>query len=248
MSNQAAGTIRQINDKLYATARAFVVEEPKDLPRGMASEWAEEKMNDSFLWIAGRYVQANTPNKNNDYWSYDDIAKGQASVKFTPLNVLHQWDQPVGTFVETKIVHRAAAGEGAEMLPEIQALSVLWTANFPNIAKAAKDAHDVGQLWYSMECTAETTQCMECEKTFAFRAQAHEVCEHLANRTAARRWINPTFLGGALIFPPTKPGWADADITAVAAELTDEYANRATESRRIDAASWESMMEEVTAN
>jgi len=240
------GTMRQINDKLYATARAYIVSRADQMPRGMASDWNEQSMNDSFLWIAGRYVQANKANKNKDYWSYDDIAKGEASIKYTPLNVLHQWEKPVGTFVETKIVHRTQADE-AESLPEIQALSVLWVANFPHIAKAAKDAHEAGQLWYSMECTAETTQCLECERTFAFRSQAHEVCEHLANKTAARRWINPTFLGGALIFPPTKPGWTDADVTSVAAELTDEYANRGTEAARMDATMWEAMMEELIA-
>jgi len=245
--SEQVGTIRQINDKLYATARAYIVEEPSQLPRGMASEWMEKKLNDSFLWIAGRYVQANVPNKNNDFWSYDDIKKGEASIRFTPLNVLHKWDQPVGTFVETKVVHRAAASDDAEVLPEIQALSVLWSANFPGIAKAARDAHAAGRLWYSMECTAETTQCMTCERTFSFRAQAHEVCEHLANKTSARRWVNPTFLGGALIFPPTKPGWSDADITAVASDLTEEYANRETGHPRLTVETWEAMMAELIA-
>lgn len=229
--------LEQINDKLYMSARAHIVSEPSQLPRAMASDWEEQKMNDSFIWIAGRYVQANKPNKNRDYWSYDDIVAGEATIKYTPLNVLHKWDRPVGTFVETKIVHRATADD-AEVLPEVQALSVLWSANFPSVAEAALKAHEAGQLFYSMECVAETTQCMACERTFSFRASSSEVCEHLANRTAARRWINPTFLGGALIFPPAKPGWEDADIMSVAAELTREYANRSTAS----VSEWEAEM------
>jgi hypothetical protein len=233
---------QEINDKLYLSSRAYVIEEPSDMPRGMAADWTDAKLNESFLWIAGRYVQANVPNKNNDYWSYDDIRSGEASIKHTPLNVLHQWDRPVGTFVETKIVHRAAAEDGAELLPEVQAVAVLWSANFPEIASAARLAHSEGQLWFSMECTAETTQCLACERTFAFRASASELCEHLANKTAARRWINPTFLGGALIFPPDKPGWADADVTAVAADLTREYANRQVADNVLDAPAWEAMM------
>lgn len=233
--------LQEINDKLYMSARAYIVSDPAQLPRAMAADWEEQKMNDSFLWIAGRYVQANKPNKNNDFWSYDDLVVGQSSIKYTPLNVLHKWDRPVGTFVETKIVQRGAADEG-ETLPEIQALAVLWTANFPNVAKAAKDAHEAGRLWYSMECTAETTQCMACERTFSFRTAAAELCEHLADRSAARRWINPTFLGGALIFPPQSPGWADAEITAVAAELTREYANRKPGSEVFTASEWEDAM------
>ncbi|RLE11206.1 MAG: hypothetical protein DRJ28_11080 [Actinobacteria bacterium] len=235
--------IEQINDNLYMSARAYIVNTAEQLPRAMASEWKEQKMNESFLWIAGRYVQANQANKNNDYWSYDDIVIGESSIKYTPLNVLHKWDRPVGTFVETKIVHRQNASDEAEVLPEVQALAVLWTANFPNVARAAKDAHDAGRLWYSMECTAETTQCMACERTFSFRAAANELCEHLTDRTAARRWINPTFLGGALIFPPSNPGWKDADITSVAADLTRQYANR----DRMTTARWEDAMSSLYA-
>ena len=239
--------LQEINDKLYMSARAYIVSDPAQLPRAMASEWQEQKMNDSFLWIAGRYVQANKANKNGDFWSYDDLVVGEASIKYTPLNVLHKWDRPVGTFVETKIVHRAKAdGDDGEVLPEVQALAVLWTANFPAIATAAKEAHEVGRLWYSMECTAEMTQCMACERTFSFRAASAELCEHLANRTAARRWVNPTFLGGALIFPPQSPGWADADITAVATELTREYANRTTESLPLTTAQWEASMKSLS--
>lgn len=229
--------IEKINDKLYMSARAYIVSDREQLPRAMASEWSEEKMNDSFLWIAGRYVQANQPNKNMDYWSYDDLVSGESTIKFTPLNVLHAWDKPVGTFVETKIVHRQTAD--TEALPEIQALSVLWSANFPNVAQAAQDAHDVGRLYFSMECTAETTQCMTCEETFSFASVSSEMCEHLASKTGARRWVNPTFLGGALIFPPKSPGWKDADITSIASELTREYANRDTAMSSVE---WEAAM------
>lgn len=231
--------IEKINDKIYMSARAFIVSDKEQLPRAMASEWEHQTMNDSFLWIAGRYVQANVANKNNDFWSYDDIVSGEPSVKYTPLNVLHKWDRPVGTFVETKIVHRQSASDEPDVLPEIQALAVLWTANFPNVAQAAKDAHDAGRLWYSMECTAETTQCMTCERTFSFRAASSELCEHLSERTAARRWINPTFLGGALIFPPAAPGWKDADITSVHADLTRQYANR----NAMSTEQWEAQMD-----
>lgn len=243
MSDNETMVIEQINDKLYMSARAYIVSDKEQLPRAMASEWSERSMNDSFLWIAGRYVQANVANKNNDYWSYDDIVSGESTIRYTPLNVLHKWDRPVGTFVETKIVHRQAASDEPEVLPEIQALAVLWTANFPNIAKAAKDAHEAGRLWYSMECTAETTQCMVCEKTFSFRAAAAELCEHLADRSAARRWINPTFLGGALIFPPAAPGWKDADVTSVAADLTRQYANR----NALSTVEWEAAMANLFA-
>ena len=239
------GMITEIGDKFYTTARAYVVHEPEEMPRELASEWSSQKLNESFVWIAGRYVQGNKPNKNGQFWSYDDLQTGQASIKNTPMNVLHKWDQPVGTFVETKIVHREQAGE-EELLPEIQALGVLWALNFPNVAEAVQQAHASDSLWYSMECVSENVQCMTCERIFPYRAAAHEVCEHLAKREAAKRFINPTFLGGALIFPPESPGWADADITDVAKELVDAYAARDT--ARFGPTEWEHLMNAVTPN
>ena len=232
----------EIGDKLYATARAYIVHEPDELPRELASEWQKKTMNESFVWIAGRYVQANKANKNGHFWTYDDLKDGEASIKYTPMNVLHKWDRPVGTFVETKIVHRESAGDD-ELFPEIQALGVLWAANFPSVAQAAKDAHAEDSLWFSMECVAEQQQCMTCQRIFPYRAAAHETCEHLAKRESARRFINPTFLGGALIFPPEKPAWADADVTDIAQELTKIYAGR--KDGDLGPAEWERLMEMV---
>ncbi len=239
------GILTEIGDKFYTTARAYIVHEPDEMPRELASDWSSQKLNDSFVWIAGRYVQGNKPNKNGQYWSYDDLQTGQASIRNTPMNVLHKWDQPVGTFVETKIVHREQAGE-EELLPEIQALGVLWALNFPNVAEAVQLAHASDSLWYSMECVSENVQCMTCERIFPYRAAAHEVCEHLAKRESAKRFINPTFLGGALIFPPDSPGWADADITDVAKELVGAYAARDT--AKFAPTEWEHLMAVVTPN
>lgn len=233
--------ITEANGKFYATAQAYIVDAENPPPRELASEWGGAKTNDSFLWIAGRYVQANAVNKNGHYWSTEDMSTGESTIRHTPLNVLHRWDRPVGTFVETKIVHREAAGE--ELLPEIQALAVLWGANFPNVAKAARDAHEANQLWYSMECVAEKKQCLECDQVFPFRAEAHETCQHLAKAGAPRRFINPTFLGGALIFPPEKPAWGDADITQVARELTSQYVNRESEQDALSAGEWQRLMD-----
>ncbi len=235
--------LQLIGDKFYATSQAYIVEEPQDLPREMAAEFKLDRNNGSFIWIAGRYVQANNANKNGHYWSFEDLKQGEASIRYTPVNALHEWDKPIGTVVQTKIVQReGASASPAE--PEIQALSVVWGANFPEAAAEIRDAHKQGTLFYSMECVAESKQCLTCERTFGFFAQGAEVCEHLgANPNAPRRFINPTFVGAALIFPPERPAWPDAEITEVANRLTAEYANRDSES-----AQWESLMAHVMAN
>ena len=231
--------LEQIGDKLYMTSRAYVVETASELPRELASEYDKDSLNESCVWIAGRYVQANNTNKNGHYWTYDDIQRGEQSIKYTPLNVLHRWDRPVGTFVETKIVQREDRIGGTDrLLPEIQALSILWGANFPEVARQVRDAHAAKRLWYSMECVAEAKQCLTCEEVYPFRASASEVCEHLAtSKISPRRFINPTFLGGALVFPPASPAWSDADITEVAHRLVVEYASRMT-----DVEEWEAKM------
>jgi len=235
-----------INDKIYATSVAYIVERPDQLPRELASH-LPEKNNRSFLWVAGRYVQAGQTNKNGHYWTLDDIAAGEASIRHTPLNVLHRWQEPVGTFVETKIVNRlASASDDEVVLPEIQALSVVWAANFPKVAEAVRQAHANKQLWYSMECVAEQKQCLTCNEVFPFRASAHEVCGHLAaSSSAPRRFINPTFLGGALIFPPDRPAWPDADITEIAKNLTEQYANRKTPQPTMSVDTWTRLMQEA---
>lgn len=233
--------LTEIDGKMYTTARAWVVESPEQLPRELASEIPKDKLNPTFLWVAGRYVQGNRANKNGHYWTLEDLQAGESSIRHSPINTLHRWDRPVGTYVQTKIVHRNdRMGASQEPLPEIQALGVIWGANFPEVATMAKAAHQARRLHFSMECVAEQKQCLTCGETFAFTASAAETCEHLASSAAApRRFINPTFLGGALIYPPEKPAWPDAEITELATEM---YAHR---EREDVAQRWESAMELV---
>lgn len=215
------------NGKAYITARAEIVSDPGQLPRELASAMEGKKQNPQFVWVSGRYVQGEKINRNGQFWTTDDLKAGEYSVQYTPLNVLHDWERPVGTFVETKLVHREAADTANELLPEIQALSVLWGNLFPQVAERVKEAHEEGKLWYSMECLGDAKQCLTCERTFEWSAA--EYCEHLeGSKTAPRRFINPVFLGGALIFPPTQPGWVDADIEELA-KATREYADRSPE-------------------
>lgn len=225
----------QVKDgKIYLTANAYIVERASELPREFASDIRNMELNPSFMWIAGRYVQANTVNKNGHFWSTEDLEAGQHTIQYVPLNVNHK-SEPVGTFVEAKIVERENAAAGGEMVPEIQALSLLWAANYPAIAGMVKDAHQKKQLHFSMECISEKKQCLQCDQVYPYKAQAHEVCEHLAeSATAPRRFVNPVFLGGALVMPPDTPGWADADVTDIAAHRMAANAEE-----------WEEMMEVV---
>lgn len=220
------------NGKAYLSAKAHIISDPKDMPRELAFSLKGERLNPDFMWISGRYVQGEKANDNGQFWTTEDLTENEYSIKYVPLNVAHEWSRPVGTFVETKLVHREAAAEG-DLLPEIQALSLLWASSFPAVAEAARSAHAKGQLWYSMECVGEAKQCLTCERTFEWAAS--RFCEHLeASKVAPRRLINPTFQGGALIFPPIRPGWSSADIDEVA-KATKEYAERVPEEQYSEA-------------
>lgn len=231
--------LTEINGKFYATAEAYIVTGPTDMPREMASEFDKTAFNSGYLWVAGRYVQANQPNRNGQYWTLDDLQRGEASIKYSPINALHKYLNPVGTIVETKIISREDAST-QRIFPEIQALGAVWAYNFPEQAKEIKAAHAIKQLWWSMECIAEARQCLTCEKIFPWETAMHQTCEHMAaSPIAPRRFINPTFLGGALIYPPDKPGWKDADISEVARQLVAEYAKEQVED---EVQSWEQLM------
>lgn len=237
------GMYTEWNGKGYLTARAHIISDPSELDREYAFEMKGERLNPNFLWISGRYAQGEQPNRNGQFWTTEDLKGGEYSIRYTPLNVMHEWDRPVGVFVETKLVHREAASGESELLPEIQALSALWSHNYPHIADAARAAYGKGKLWYSMECVGEAKQCLTCSKTFEW--SAGKFCEHLeASVQAPRRLINPVFQGGALIFPPTKPGWADADIEEVA-RATHEYADRTDRKRSQKLASLQHLMNQV---
>jgi hypothetical protein len=83
-----------------------------------------------------------------------------------------------------------------------------------------------------MECISEKLQCLTCDQEFPYMAKAHEKCEHLAASVKApRRFVNPVFLGGALIMPPVKPGWSDADVTDVAANRLESDVKEWEETR-----------------
>lgn len=218
------GFVFERNGKAYITARASIVSDPSELPRELAFSLKGQRLNPNFMWISGRYVQGEKLNSNGQFWTEEDLKNNEYSIRYTPLNVAHGWTKPVGVFIETKLVHRESADAQVE-LPEVQALSLLWAQNFPAVAEAARAAHDKGQLWYSMECVGDSKQCLTCDQTFEWAAK--RMCTHLeSSAVAPRRLINPVFQGGALIFPPVKPGWVDAEIDEVA-RASKEYADRA---------------------
>lgn len=224
------------------------------------------------VWMQGRFVGAERPNRNNAFWSTADLELGKPSVAHGPLNWLHEDRHIIGaiadaTFVPattqpeaaaeaggtetadwTDLLKRGGAGADATISdPHISALSAIWSWVYPDEASVVQMASDSGVLAYSMECISESVQCVGdggCGSEFGYMQYAKgDTCDHLKERSTVRRLVNPTFLGGAVIVPPSRPGWADANASilrqaASVAEKAFDQAGRPD----IPAATWEQMM------
>jgi len=194
-----------------------------------ASEWASThiKPNPAIKWIVGNYVEADRENRNKHYWSYEDLRASKSSVDYAPLNILHRPKHVVGTFAATEMIYptetAAANGEGR---PYLEALAAFWKAYFPEELGIIEMAHNQGSLYFSMECISEKIHCTGdngCEKEFAYAGVRHpSYCSHLNENVSTKHLVTPHFLAGALIFPPTAPGWGNANINSISS-LMEKY-------------------------
>lgn len=238
------------NNRVYLTGRASIVRPSQDLTN-MDVAWAEEYTKDTnpgFLWVAGKFVEADQANLNKQFWTTQDLEFGHFSVQYTPMNMLHKIFEPIGVYTESKLF---PATETANA--HIQALGCLWAYRYPTEAALVEMAHNNQTLWYSMECVGQALHCKGgCEKEFAYSTPREDLCEHLKNRTSVRHIVNPYFTGGAIIVPPTKPAWPHADVEMVS-DLASEYAKKmddtadhlASVDDSMSPAQWRSLMNQV---
>ena len=236
--------------------RAFVTEvNGKTLITGRASAFQLERAlqaNEHFLWMSGRFVGAEKANRNGAFWSTADLELGQVSVQHGPLNWLHESRHVIGTIAHAQLVTREEAADRDLSQPYIQATSAIWKWIYPDEAYVVEQASDAGKLWYSMECISKEVACVGetgCGATASYGDYlqgAGGSCDHMRQRSAERRFAEPTFLGGAVIVPPVRPGWAEADATVMrqAASLAEGTYEQACP---IDtsASDWEQLMAQV---
>jgi len=78
-----------------------------------------------------------------------------------------------------------------------------------------------------MECVSQKVMCVDgCGESFEYAVyNRQEACSHLRERSSIRRFVDPIFLGGALIVPPVQPGWQNAEVEVVraAAQVIEEH-------------------------
>lgn len=181
--------------------------------------------NPGFMYLRGRFVEADTPNRNGAYWTTEDLQVGQGTVAGGPLNWLHQETQIIGAILQGQMVEgREAAANSPAIGNHIVADAAVWKFIFPKQAEIIEKAAASGELYYSMECLSRQVACVDtpgrpgCGEAFDYMDyDAGRCCDHLRERSSVRRFVDPLFLGGAIIVPPVKPGWAHADVEIVKA-------------------------------
>lgn len=174
--------------------------------------------NEGFMYLRGRFVEADTANLNGAYWSTDDLQMGGATIAGGPLNWLHDETKIIGSLLQGELIH--SARESADIGNHIVADAAVWKYLFPDEARTIERAATEGKLYYSMECVSREVACLDtpgrpgCGEHFSYGDyDAGKTCAHLRERSSVRRFVDPIFLGGAVIVPPVMPGWDKADAT-----------------------------------
>lgn len=198
---------------LAAPVRPFSLDE---IAPESAEAWARRtEAAPHMKWIAGRYVEAERANRNGALWTTGDLEFGALGVRGGPLNWLHEADKVIGTLAEAEIV-TPSTEVASEQRPYIATLAALWPWVRPNEVAHFVEQAQAGKAYQSMECIAEKVECGTCGSQFPYAQmvqQASTVCPHIRERSATRRFINPSFMGAGTIVAPVSPGWANAHVT-----------------------------------
>lgn len=246
----------ETHGRLVFTNQARVVRAQDEVSEDLASasNYDVEKSNPYIKWVLGDFVEADNPNSNTQFWTKDDLAMSEYSIKYSPLNMLHKQQTPVGFFASTRMIELHGDGAAAQGTAKIEALAGMWSHVFPFESVLIDQADEKGQLFFSMECRGSHLHCAGpdgCDQTFEYLAtETH--CQHLMERSSIRHIMNPVFRGGALIVPPTRPGWNGATATVVEdavreeaeryAEMTEASFRQASLDSDLSASDWEHLM------
>jgi hypothetical protein len=249
--------VEEVRQVTYRPVRAFLTEvNGKTILTAPGTAILEKAMtgHPHLLWMKGRFVGAERANRNGALWTTGDLELGEPTVKYGPLNWLHEERHIIGTLAESAMVKPVATEVASEYVdPYIAAGAAIWKWIWPSEARVIEQAADLGSLWYSMECISENVHCGECAGVYPYIdtiKAAEGVCEHVKLKTAPRRFENPTFLGGAAIVPPVRPGWADAhaELMRQGASLAERaFEQTGMRSDAMSSGDWERVMAQVVA-
>jgi hypothetical protein len=232
---------------------AYIVEEGREMA------WAENhiKRAPDVRWILGNYVQAATEdhptyNSNGHSFPYEDLKDSVPELIHRPLNLNHAPNRRLGVFTAAEFVWPTIEGAAADV-PLVEALAAYWHYYEPELFASVELAHKEGSLFFSMEAVPNSITCRGngvfegCGQTFEYAGrQSPSYCSHLNEKASRKVLHKPRFTAGALILPPVRPGWRNADITQISSliesnleEAEKAYEQVSKEAPHLDPVSWE---------
>ncbi len=241
-------------DRIYMAGQAWVMDGTRTDIEVATSEWATAHMvpNEANSYVLGRFVEADKANNNKQYFRLGDLLLAQPTIAHAPLNVNHQ-SQPVGTFISSEMQY-PVEGEGN---PYIEALAAVWKHYFPSAYEAIQRAFAEGNLFYSMEAVPRTLSTIggtDDTATYPYEGRVSDNYPKEINQRSCEGIVlnSPHFVGGALIIPPSRPGWSKADVKQMSKfmhqqwETAEEiYAGAQTLAPHGDPQTWEILMGEL---
>lgn len=216
-------------DGAVGTSPQIIFEHPETHRLMVASPVREAAAQDhpGLLRVSGRLVRAEEANANGAMWKQSDLEFGLPTVAHGPLNYQHG-DTVLGALLSPRMVQAEAA---SDLGSYIHTEGILWRWLNQRVIQEVAGYLEAGQAWLSMECVAERVQCTGpngCDAIMPYREAAlktDKACQHVRERSAHRRMVNPMFQGAAVIVPPKRPAWANADLVLRQADAAIEAAS-----------------------
>ncbi|WP_460791240.1 hypothetical protein [Nocardioides maradonensis] len=210
----------EIEGDLIVPERAFVMTAASGRTFITAPLREISAANSGFTYLRGRMLGADYPNANGAFWTAADLELGEKTVAGGPVNWLHDDTKIVGSLLDGQYVpEREQAASGTHQA-HIVSTAAIWKFLFPAEAAVIEAAAADGQLMQSMECVSRAVACLDgpnglsgCGEEFSYSDyNAGKTCEHLRQRSSMRRFVDPIFLGTAIIIPPVRPADAHASM------------------------------------
>lgn len=237
----------------------FLASQAELLPDDREMAWAERtiKPNPALKYVLGKYCEADRANLNKQFWALDQLRLAQPSITYSPMNMLHS-QRIVGAFIDSEMMYPLDETAAAEVPqhPYIEALGAFWRYYFPSEYAMISQAHQLGSLFLSMECIADSITCAGeggCGETYDYAGpKSMTYCAHLNQGESIKQLNGPHFLAGALIVPPERPGWADASVRDISGLVQEHrleaemaYEGFKAGSPHLSAAQWEYLMNKL---
>jgi len=151
--------------------------------------------NDNFHIVEGVFLKANKKNRNGHFLSGETVQEGLQSLPFTPVNLNHQFNHPIGFYMSASF---------NSVTSQVTTRALIWKHRFPQEVATIEQWIEEGDAGQSFELT------------FGKRA--------LRRDTGAIELENVTFRGGAILrrSRAAEPA-SSADITAAFKECSIVY-------------------------